>query len=313
MSDIQVSVCIPVYRGEKTITSLVAALEQALQKYTFEIILVNDASPDSSGLVCEELSKKYRFVRYAWLRRNFGEHNAVMCALNMSMGDCAVIMDDDFQNPPEEVPKLVDALYNEDHDVVYTRYEKKKHNFFRNLGSRFNDRVATWLLNKPPDLYLSSFKALKKSLVAEIIKYKGPFPYVDGLILRVTDHIGVIDSAHSPRIIGKSNYTIKKLFSLYLNMFINFSIKPLRMFTFSGVFLACTGFVATVILAVLRFCFPTSGWSLETPMGWTSLICALFFFSGIQILFLGLLGEYLGKLYLDVNGCPQWTVYKKSE
>ncbi len=300
----KLSVIIPVYNGSLTIRNLVGEVRKELSQYLVEIILVNDGSKDNSESVCEQISNDTPSVKFISLRKNFGEHNAVMCGLNYSEGDFAVIIDDDFQNPPSEIIKLVNKA-NEGYDVVYSRYEKKKHNLFRNIGSNINNLVANYLLNKPKDLYLSSFKLIRKEVVQEIIKYQGPFPYIDGLILRVTNNIGAELVAHSSRQEGKSNYTLGKLISLYLNMFLNFSIKPLRLFTFIGAISFFMGIILSIVFIIEKILYP------NTSIGWTSLIIIFLTFNGIQLLFLGLIGEYLGKSYLDQNKTPQWVIKKK--
>lgn len=299
----KISICIPVYNGEKTIEDLVNVLIKEFEKDDLEIVLVNDGSKDSSEEVCERLAMEKSEVKFISLRRNFGEHNAVICALNYVTGDYAAIIDDDFQNMPGEIKKLLAIA--PDHDVVYSRYLQKKHHWFRNLGSAFNNYVANHLLNKPKDLYLSSFKVIKKEVVDEIIKYKGPFPYIDGLILRVTNSIGVVKVEHSERKEGKSGYTLSKLISLWLNMFINFSIKPMRMFTVFGVFLFALGLGFSILFVVEKIMDPS------ISVGWTSIIISVLLLSGVQLVFLGMIGEYLGKQYLDQNGTPQWTVKKE--
>ncbi|NMW21069.1 MAG: glycosyltransferase family 2 protein [Chlorobiaceae bacterium] len=301
----KISICIPVYNAEATIESLVASIEQELAGYELELVLVNDASKDKSEVICEKLALRNDRVKFISLRRNYGEHNAVMCALNHITGDCAVIIDDDFQNPPIEIIALVKEVQG-GFDVVYSFYAEKKHNLFRNIGSRFNDVIASWLLNKPKNLYLSSFKAIHRDVVEEIIKYQGPFPYIDGLIFRITDNYTSVEVKHQRREIGKSNYTIKKLISLWLNMFINFSIKPLRIFTLIG----------ALISIISVFCIVYIIWDKIThqniTQGWASIMVALAFFSGIQLIFLGLMSEYLGKNYMTENNSPQWTIKKKS-
>ena len=227
-----ISIVIPVYNGEHSIGKLVdSIIEQLNNIFNLEIILVDDHSPDDNSLeVCKKLYAKYpNIVKFYALAKNVGEHNAVMAGLNNSNGNYVVIMDDDFQNPISEVIKLINFGLKNDFDVVYTYYSKKRHSFFRNLGSRFNDRVANLMLRKPKGLYLSSFKLINKFLVNEIIKYKLPFPYIDGLILRTTSNIGTIFVEHKKREYGKSGYTFIKLVSLWLNMFTNFSILPIRM------------------------------------------------------------------------------------
>jgi glycosyltransferase involved in cell wall biosynthesis len=300
----KLTICIPVYNSEKTIKKLVHAIESELSAYDIQFVIVNDGSKDSSEKICIDLAKNNSRIKFISLRKNVGEHNAVMCALNYMTGDCAVIIDDDFQNPPNEILKLVSELEN-GYDVVYSYYGKKNHTVFRNLGSWFNNLVSTWLLSKPKNLYLSSFKVIRREIVDEIIKYKGPYPYVDGLILRVTDNISTVLVEHKPREEGRSNYTFIKLISLWLNMVINFSIKPLRLFTVSGMVVSSVSFLLIIYYLVNKMLHP------EIQAGWTSLILTITFFSGIQLLFLGIVAEYLGKAYLTINQTPQWTVKKE--
>ena len=304
INDMKISICIPVYNGSKTIEKLVDEVKETLSKYELEIILINDGSKDNSEEVCISISKKFDIVKFINLRKNFGEHNAVLCGLNYVTGDYVAIIDDDFQNPPSEIEALIEEMKN-GYDVVYSKYDEKKHHWFRNIGSKFNDSVATWLLNKPKGLYLSSFKLIKKEVVDEIIKYKGPFPYIDGLILRVTDSIGTRTVKHSKREEGESNYTLTKLISLWLNMFVNFSIKPLRIATVIGVAISLFAFIAGAYFIIEKLIYP------DTSIGWTSIMVSVLFLSGIQLVFLGIIGEYLGKQYLDQNGTPSWVVKKE--
>ncbi len=299
----KLSIVIPVYNGALTISTLVEEVFKVITTYELEIILVNDGSKDNSEDVCEKLAaaKKVKFIS---LRKNFGEHNAVMCGLNYSTGDYVAIIDDDFQNPPNEILNLVTEA-EKGFDVVYSKYKIKNHHFFRNIGSKINDFVATSLLSKPKNLYLSSFKVIRKEVVDEIIKYRGPFPYIDGLLLRVTRNISSVFVEHNARQEGKSNYTFQKLLSLYFNMFFNFSIKPLRIFTISGAIIFLIGILLSIYFAIDLMLHP------NIPAGWTSVIVAILTFSGFQTMFIGLLGEYLGKQYLDQNGTPQWVVKKE--
>jgi polyisoprenyl-phosphate glycosyltransferase len=297
-----VTICVPVYNGAKTIGALVQEIVKELSPYyKIEIVLVNDYSRDNSDDVCKELARSYAFVKYISLRKNFGEHNAVMCALNYATGDYVAIIDDDFQNPPREIRALVEEA-RKGYDVVYSIFRRKRHDRYRNLGSRFNDWVATWLLEKPRDLYLSSFKVISREMVQKIICYKGPSPYIDGLILRETRNISSVEVEHEDRREGQSNYTLAKLVALWLNMFINFSIMPLRLFSLFGMIVILFSFLAAVIFIVEKLLNP----SLQ--MGWTSVMVSILFFSGVQIVFLGLIGEYIGKHYLQTNGTPQWVV-----
>jgi len=298
----RLSVVIPVFRGASTIGPLVQRLEAELQAdRELEIVLVNDGSPDDSGAVCRELAIARPHVRFVDLSRNFGEHNAVMAGLNHCSGDAAVILDDDFQNPPCEVRKLVDKLV-QGFDVVWSCYARKQHGWFRNLGSWFNDRAATLMLGKPPGLYLSSFKAISRFVIDEVVRYRGPFPYLDGLVLRVTHNYTTVPCQHDPRQAGKSGYTLRKLVALWLNMVTGFSVLPLRLASLAGIAVALVGVVFAVWFLVERLNHP------EVQRGWASIIVTLLIVSGIQLLVLGLIGEYLGRLFLQDNGRPQFVV-----
>lgn len=298
-----VSIVIPVYNGADTIEPLVTELERRLVPlFALEIILVNDASPDRSLMACLAAQKRARCpVHVLDLSRNFGEHNAVMAGLHRARGDQVVIMDDDFQNPPEEVMKLI-AKAQEGHDVVYTRYASKKHARWRNLGSRFNNAMATMMLKKPHDLYLSSFKALSAFTVQQIIRYDGPYPYIDGLILRTTRRIGVIEVAHADRRSGRSNYTLTKLVRLWLNMFTNFSILPLRVATLLGLACSVLGLLFGIVVVVEWWQNP------QLPIGWASITFLLVMFSGVQLILIGIVGEYVGRIFMMKNAAPQFIV-----
>jgi glycosyltransferase involved in cell wall biosynthesis len=310
----RLSIVIPVYNSQQTIGRLVDVLIENLREYNFEIVLVNDCSKDNSHAICVQKCEEFPgIIRYMQLSRNFGEHNAVMAGLNYADGDYAIIMDDDLQNPPEDVVKMISHMIKNKFDVLYTYYEEKKHGWFRNIGSLFNDIVATLLLNKPKDLYLSSFKCINRFLINEIVKYRGPYPYIDGLILRVTQNIGKVKVGHEERTDGKSNYTLRKLISLWMNMFINFSIVPIRISFFLGLVLTSLGFVLIFYFLIDMYILHPEG---EWPPGWASLLVCLITFSGAQLMSLGLIGEYIGKLFLTDNGTPQFIVseyYEKNK
>jgi len=303
---IKISIIIPVFNSENTIFNLVSNLVQVLKNHHIEIILVNDGSKDNSDRECRKAYEKFSSkVAYYKLGKNFGEHNAVLAGLNQCTGDYAVIIDDDFQNPPEEIPYIVNEIITQDYDVLYTYYDKKKHHFFRNLGSKFNDRVATFLIGKPEDLYLSSFKCLNRFLIDEIIKYRGPYPYIDGLILRSTMNIGKVKVQHNPRLDGTSNYTIRRLIRLWLNVVVNFSIMPLRLSFLAGTLLTVFGLLLIIFFFLQKyFLMPEDIW----PAGWASLLVSVIVFSGTQLISLGLIGEYIGKSYLTENGTPQYVI-----
>ena len=299
----KLSVIIPVYNSANSIVRLVQELEKTLsEKYDLEIVLVNDGSQkDNSAEVCFGIAKNKSNVRFLDLSRNYGEHNAVMAGLNYCTGEAAVIIDDDFQNPPSEIIKLVDRL-NDGFEVIFSYYKKKEHSFFRNLGSKLNDLIASILIGKPKNLYLSSFKAINRFAIDEVIKYKGPYPYIDGLLLRFTRKYDTVLVAHNTRQEGKSGYTLHKLISLWLNMFTSFSLLPLRVATILGFIFAGIGLIGAIFFLLERVQSP------NLPVGWASLIISLFIISGVQLFAIGMIGEYLGRLFLKDSGNPQYIV-----
>lgn len=304
------SVVIPVYYGSKTIEPLVKTVvnlfQSELSHIESEIILVNDGSLDQSSAVCEKLAYAYpSSVCFIDLAKNFSEHNAVIAGLNFCHGQYAVIIDDDFQNPPSEIVKLLRKIEQTGADVVFAKYETKEHHWFRNIGSKFNDMVSNIMLNKPKSLYLCSFKIISRNLINQIIKYQGPFPYIDGLILRTTHFIETELVQHNKREVGRSTYTFSKLVALWSNMFINFSIKPLRWSLTLGFIFSLSGFFLALGFIIEKINNPS------LPMGWTSVIVSTLILSGVQLIVLGVIGEYVGRAYLGLTQTPQFVVRKK--
>lgn len=296
------SIVVPVYRGASTIGRLVEAVSQLKPAGGIEIILVNDGSPDESGDVCRRLAETATVpLTYIEHARNFGEHNAVMTGLRHARGAYVINMDDDLQNPPEELIRLYDHARLGGWDVVYTRYAKKEHEGWRNLGSRFANKVADSLLDKPKGLYLSSFRCMSAMVVREVTKYSGPYPYIDGLIMQVTQRISSIEVAHYARADGVSNYNMRRLVRLWLNLATNFSVLPLRLAIFAGVAMGMLGFLVAIIVIVEALFF-------ETPSGWASSMMLMLLIAGVQFTILGVIGEYVGRAFLSANGKPQGVV-----
>src|SRR5256885_8729532 len=300
----ELSLVIPVYNGSRTIGPLVEHAVKIFGSTSFEIVLVNDGSEDDSEKICAQLAEKFpRNVTFVHLSRNFGEPSAVLAGFAESRGRYVAVLDDDGQNPPEEVVRMLDELKRKNYDVVYGHYIEKRHSWFRNFGSRFNDRIATFMLHKPKDLYLSSFKVLNRFVANEITKYRGPYPYADGLIYRVTTNIGQIPVEHRASPGGQSRYTLRRLIRLWLNMFLNFSIKPLRLSIYVGLFTSVLSVLALIAIVVDRLWItPNVTLGIPTVLGTIVLL------AGIQLMILGLVGEYLGRLYLDHTGTPQYVV-----
>ncbi|MGE0415312.1 MAG: glycosyltransferase family 2 protein [Acetobacteraceae bacterium] len=297
------SIVVPVYRGATTIGRLLEALSALDPAGGIEVVLVNDGSPDNSAEVCRELVARATIpLVYVEHARNYGEHNAVMTGLRHVSGDYVITMDDDLQNPPEEVLKLYDHARLGGWDVVYTRYAVKQHEGWRNLGSYFANRVADRLLDKPKGLYLSSFRCMSALVVRAVTRYTGPYPYIDGLIMQVTQRIDSIEVQHLPRIEGRSNYTLRRLVRLWLNLATSFSLAPLRLAVLAGAamaFIGMLGAVATITEAIV---------SHDTPSGWASIMVVVLLVGGVQSMILGILGEYVGRTFLTANSKPQGTV-----
>lgn len=297
-----ISVVIPVYNSEKTITPLVEALYGILKdKYAFEIILVNDGSSDRSFDVLAGLCKKLDGVVAVNLSKNFGEHNAVMAGFNYARGEYVITMDDDMQNPAEEVVKLIEEA-KKGYDVVYGKYTVKKHSFLRNIGSDINDLMADRVIRKPRGLRLTSFRMIRSYVVREIIKYRAPYSYMDGLILRSTRSIGTIVVDHQERKVGRSNYTFGKLVGLWLNGLTNFSFSPLRLSSYAGLAILATGALLAITMAVEALL------SNSVIPGWLPVAMLALFLSGVQLLSVGILGEYVGRMFLAQNMTPQFVV-----
>lgn len=301
----KLSIVVPVYRSAPILPQLVEQIHAEMCKEgldgNFELLLINDDSPDNSWRIICSLAATHPFVKGVSLRRNFGQHNAIMAGLNYADGDFIVLMDDDLQHPPHAIGDMVRAL-SKGYDVCYTNYLNRQHVAWKKLGSRFNDWVATHLLGKPRGLYLSSFKGLRKDVAREVIRYDGPYAYVDGLILDVTSSITTIDIEHQERHEGEGNYNLRRSISLWLKMATSFSVLPLRLATYAGFVLAALSLVLIVFIVVEKFLHP------EFPRGWASLIATILFIGGIQTLCIGMIGEYLGRTYLKLNHKPQFIV-----
>jgi undecaprenyl-phosphate 4-deoxy-4-formamido-L-arabinose transferase len=265
---------------------------------------VVDGSPDNSLAVCKQLATEPGApIVLLSLSRNYGEHNAVMAGLARARGSFVITMDDDLQNPPGEVRRLFEYARDGGYDAVYTYYEEKKHAAWRNLGSRFTNWCADHLIDKPRGLYLSSFRCLSAFVREQITAgYEGPFPYVDGLVFQVTQNVGRLQVQHLPRVEGRSNYTLARLFRLWLSMFSNFSVIPLRFATLFGIAFGALGALAAVIVIVEAIS------DNKPPQGWASLMVAVLVLAGVQLIVVGLIGEYLGRMFLAVNRKPQYLV-----
>lgn len=301
----KVSFVIPCYRSALTIGKVVEEVERSMEKlsdrYSYELILVNDFPEDDTFEVIRELAKGDERITGINLARNFGQHAALMAGFHYCDGDITVCLDDDGQTPADEVEKLLNKL-EEGYDVVYAKYTHKQHSVFRNFGSRVNELMTRFMLGKPKELYISSYFAAKKFVIKEMIKYRNSYPYVIGLVLRTTKRITNVEVNHREREIGTSGYTLGRLFGLWFNGFTAFSIKPLRVATVCGAVCALAGFLYGIYTIIKKFINPL------VPMGWSSMMAAMVFIGGMMMLMLGLIGEYIGRIYISLNDAPQYVV-----
>lgn len=306
----KISFVIPCYRSENTLGHVVNDIEKTMQTpklaeaYTFEIILVNDCSPDNTLGVIRTLCYEKEYVKGIAFARNFGQHAALMAGLRQSDGDYVVCLDDDGQTPAEEVDKLLDKL-EEGYDAVYAQYEHKKHNGFRNMGSKVNELMTRVMLDKPRELFISSYFGVRRFIVDDMIRYENSYPYVIGLVLRATKNITNVMVNHREREEGTSGYTLKKLLGLWFNGFTAFSVKPLRIATCIGVASAGIGFIYGIYTIVKKFVNPA------VPLGFSSMMAALVFFGGMIMIMLGLIGEYIGRMYISMNNSPQYVIRER--
>ena len=300
----KISYVIPCYNSSQTIKSVVEEIKttmKTMEQYCYEIILVNDCSPDNTFEVISKLCEENENICGVNLAKNFGQHGALMAGFHQVTGDILVCLDDDGQTPADEVGKLLEKIEAGD-DVVYASYAHKQHSLFRNMGSYVNEKMAQFLLGKPKELYVSSYFAARKFVVNEMLKYENAYPYVIGLVLRTTKKISNAPVNHRQREVGQSGYTLGKLLGLWFNGFTAFSTKPLRIATVSGCIFAMFGFCYGIYTIVKKFVNPL------VPVGFSSLMAAIMFIGGMVMLMLGLIGEYIGRMYICMNSAPQFVV-----
>lgn len=304
------SIVVPVYRSAEILPLLIKQIHEAMKEIgcdkNFELVLICDGSPDNSWQVIQFLSDSHKFIKGILLRRNFGQHNAVMAGLRKCNGDVVVIMDDDLQHSPRYISKFLTVI-NEGADVCYSRFNRMEQKKWKIIGSIFNGFMANLLLDKPRNLYLSPFKAISKDICNLIIAYDGPYPYIDGLILLYTDCIKVIDVEHNSRALGVGNYDFWRSLALWAMMATGFSVKPLRLVILFGIIISVLAFFLIIGIMLFKFFL---GVNVE---GWTSLFVIIMFLGGLQLLGLGVIGEYLGRSYLQINGKPQAVIKDTTE
>jgi undecaprenyl-phosphate 4-deoxy-4-formamido-L-arabinose transferase len=303
MNNTELSIIIPVFNSENTITILCEEIISALSSFLhpFEIILVNDCSSDGSWKKIIEVSKSSKYIVGVNLRKNSGEDNAVMAGLTISKGNIIVLMDDDLQHNPKDIIKLYGECKS-GYDVCFANFNIKKQSVFKNISSRINGKLMEFLLKKPKHIYLSSFKAIKRDIVNEIINFSGSFPYVNGIILTITNNLTQLNVEHFERKEGISNYNKKRMLSLFLKSLTGFSIAPLRIAIYAGFGASLFGF-GLIIKYLIDYYYHR-----DYVQGWTSVVVLIIFFGGLILMSLGIIGEYIGRIYLSINNKPQYSI-----
>ncbi|MBO7426927.1 MAG: glycosyltransferase family 2 protein [Clostridiales bacterium] len=310
----KISFVIPCYNSTNTIGTVVEEIKtvmtQELSSYDYEIVLVNDGSPDGTtyGAILDIVAKE-KHIKGINLARNFGQPSAVMAALNHATGDYVVCGDDDGQTPFCEFPKLF-AKIQEGYDLVEARYAtREKRSLFRRMGTFMNEGMSTWLISKPKDLELTTYWVVKRFIVDQMIQYPNTYPYLGGLMLRATQNACNVDVSHRERLSGKSGYNFRKMLELWLNGFTSFSVEPLRLMSKLGILVSILGFLFGIFIVVRKIIDPS------ISAGYSSIMAVMVFFFGIVFFFLGVLGEYVGRIYISLNRAPQFVVkdYKESD
>ena len=305
-----ISFVIPCYKSEGSVGLVIEEIREIVAmrpEFDYQVVAVNDCSPDGTLGVIRRIAEEDPRVIAVDLAKNGGRHNAIMCGCHYADGDYVVFVDDDQQCPMDCLWDLIDPLVNDaehggGYDVSIARYPKKTQSAWKNFGSAVNDTVATWLLGKDPELKFSNFSAMKRFVKEQVIKYTNPYPYLSGLMLSSTKHVCNVDMEERERVIGTGNYSFRKSLSLWLNSFTSFSVKPLRLATFCGFTMAGIGLIFAIVLIVRKIVLPA------VPIGYSSTMAVMLVIGGMIMVMLGLIGEYIGRIYISLNNSPQFVV-----
>lgn len=299
-----VSVVIPVYRGAESLPILIPRLVDVLEQRGdfFEIICVYDCGPDDSLQVLSKLTEQYAQLKVVALSRNFGQENAILAGFRYVRYETVVCMDEDLQHDPADVPKLIEALWQRNLDVVFAKFIEKRRSFWRRFGTWFNDYMMRKTIHKPKGLALSSFLVLRRFIVDSIQEYAGPYPYLAGLYLTYSNATGNLELTEYERPYGASSYNVRRLIGVWMDGLVNFSILPLRLVFLGGLLAVTLSMIATVVLVINRWLDP------NLPLGWTLVMITIVAFAGVQSLALGLLGEYIGRILMISTRRPAFSV-----
>lgn len=301
----KLSFVIPCYCSENTISKVIDDIVNTIKNEDdYEVICVNDCSKDNVMTVLKGIAKDNKKVKVVDLAKNVGQHNAIMCGFRNASGDIVICLDDDGQTDPSQCYKIIDAL-DENTDIVFAKYDSIRQNIFRKFGTFINRRMSNWLLGMPKGIVTNSYFACKKYIIDEVIKYNNPYTFLSGLFFRTTHKVKNVDIVHKSRISGSSGYSFMKLFSLWMNGFTAFSIKPLRISSYLGFVCAFLGFIFGIYQIVMKFISP------NRQLGYSSIMCVILFIGGMIMIMLGLIGEYIGRIYICINNSPQYVIKER--
>lgn len=302
----KISFVIPCYGSEKTIefviNEIVEVVEEKANEYDYEIIAINDCSPDNVLSVLIRLANSNKKIKVIDFAKNFGKHAGVLAGFKFASGDYIVGLDDDGQCPVNHLWELLEPIINNKSDYSMAGYNKVKQSVFKNIGSTINSLMSHILLKKPRNLYFSNFYAMKKYIAKEMIRYNNPYPYLEGLTLRTTDSFAIVPMEERERYEGNGNFTLHKSISLWLNGFTAFSVKPLRVSSIIGILCSFIGFIFGLAVIIKKLINPL------IVIGYSSIMATLLFVGGIIMLMLGLIGEYIGRIYISINNSPQYVI-----
>lgn len=300
-----ISFIIPCYASEGSVALVMEEIRQVVGQrpdYDYEIVAVNDCSPDNVMSVLRQEAAKDPKVKAIDLARNGGRHNALICGCHYASGDYVVFIDDDQQCPTDQLWNLMAPLTEGNYDVSIAKYPKKTQSGLKNFGSKVNDAVANWLLGKSKDLKFSNFSVMKKFVKEEVIRYTNPYPYLSGLMLRATSRVTNVVMEERERTIGVGHYNFRKSFALWMNSFTTFSVKPLQLSTKCGVVCAVLGLLMACYTVIHKLMYP------NVAAGYSSLMAVMLFLGGMILFVLGLIGEYVGRIYISLNNSPQYVI-----
>lgn len=302
----EISVVIPVYNSHECVAEISRQIADALKDFEYEQIMVNDCSRDSSWEEIKKVSQENHNVIGINLRKNAGQDSAILAGLNYATGRWVVVMDDDLQHSPYDILKL----YNEakkGFDVVYADFKEKKQKLWKNIGSWFNGKISEITIHKPKEIYLSPFKIISSAVVKEMIKFNNLFPYIDGLIFQITKNITQTKIEHHKRSLGKSNYNLLKSIRVFFRMLFGFSTAPLFLASFFGFLCAFLGF-GLAVFYVIQYVMGKAD-----VTGWTTIVILILLIGGVILVSLGIIGEYIGRMYLTINNSPKFIVSETTD